>query len=193
MAELQDAGGWKNLLHQLASVWPRRKGVLALQLELGEADDCDVLTPTVCRRICELSDPYAPGTSVTYEGGDIRLTQHVVIFCNLPCQKLLDGLGHKEIWLLRLGADALVAPARWEFPSQPPSSRPAAGLCGSVFNPFGLRPLGGTPFPGIIEWMRETMDLPMTNWSPGMLAVPALHDMCREAYFKATLHRYVPY
>ena len=48
--ELQGRG-WNNLLHQLAEVWPRRKGLIVLQLEKGEANNEGAMTKEVCCRL----------------------------------------------------------------------------------------------------------------------------------------------
>ena len=154
--------------------------MVVLQLEIGEANDGGTLTAEVCRRLCELTDPYAPATSMKYMGQDIRLTQHVVVFCNEPCTKLIEGLGHKEIWLLRLGENALQSPATWEFPAQPPSVRPRRGLCGNVRNPLGERPIGGTPFAGLLDWMRASLPASL----PGIAGPLPPHEyaIAREAF-----------
>jgi hypothetical protein len=153
-------------MHSLSLVYPRRKGVVILQLEKGEADDGDTLSKQVCRRLCELSDPYSFATSTKYNSKDVQLSQHVVVICNEPCAALLQGIGHKQVWLLRLGADAPTRQAAWVFPSQPPFVPLLVGRRGWVANAEGLRPAGGKLFDGIDDWILDITDIPFPGPMP---------------------------
>ena len=110
---------------------PRRE-VLVINMEKAEAGR---LSCEVADRIASLSDTYEPEYSGKYVGGEVRLSQHLVIFCNPPYEALLQGIIHKEVWLAHLGPNALRDEVVWHFPGQPPSVQPFGGRCGFVARP----------------------------------------------------------
>jgi hypothetical protein len=185
------AVGFKDLVHMASKIYPRRRGILALQLELGSADDPLVMSNDAYARLAELTDVCSPQTSFKYEGGVIQMTQHVVVICNKPCRRVLSQLCHKEVWMLDLSEDALTAPMAWHFPGQPPSRRPSRGACGSVTWPRG-RPdpatgeLRGSPFEGLEAWIAASLPAHL----PGVQGPLGVADaqLARDAFLCGMLH-----
>ena len=51
---------------------------------------------------------------------EARMSQHVVLIVYPPCDALLAKLNHLEVWMIKLGPDALGSDVVWDFPGRQP-------------------------------------------------------------------------
>ena len=128
-----------------------RRDIVAINMEKGEAGYLDPDTGDV---IASLSDTYESEYTWKFAGAEIRLSQHVLIFCNPPYEPLLQSLIHKEVWLAHLGPGALLDEVVWHFPGQAPSVRPYGGRCGYIANP---PPVGSAAAIWLDAWRSQSM------------------------------------
>jgi hypothetical protein len=146
----------------------------------------DVLSAQQLGNVANLLDVHSPGQCTMYEGGSITLYHHLVIFCNVEAlAHLVQGLRHKQIWLLKM--ESWDQPSiTWHFPGEAPTVEPYVGACGGVANYADPRRVP----PPIPDWLKGWMLRSLPNHLPDVAGpLPAGEDaLAREAFLAGMLH-----